>query len=320
MSSHKLTNTINLIKNVKQSLQYYVDTKLKNKQDDMVMVNLDSILELKDKNTIVDMEINCSGNFKIGSFVDMGYEMDILLEGTGIEYNTCEFTIDNNEETVITTNNMNKGAKTRMRIFSEDDIEIILRSRTALRDLGIRQINNANFKLINYTPLYVDALFSKSNLKFIDNLTLSSNDGAVNCNYMFCQCSNLKKISNFNAHLGSMNSMFLNCTRIVEIGPLDSKDVTNMSRAFDCCPRLERIEELNVSSLTSANLMFDQCDNLNYIKLISDDASKIELAVAQLITHSGAAANDYIIDLSSNTSEVLNNLTNLARDGWTIIK
>lgn len=320
MSSHKLTNTINLIKNVKQSLQYYVDTKLKNKQDDMVMVNLDSILGLNDKNKIVDMEINCSGNFKIGSFIDMGYEMDILLEGNGLEYNTCDFIAGDNEETIITTNNINKGAKTRIRIFSEDDIEIILRSRTALRDLNIKQINNANFKLVNYTPLYTDALFSNSELKSIDNLTLSSSDGAVNCSYMFYGSYNLRKISNFNAHLGNMSNMFNNCIGIVEIGPLDSKDVTNMSGAFDCCPSLKRIEELNVSSLENANLMFDECDDLNYIKLISDDASKIELAVAQLVTHSSAATNDYIIDLSGNTSEILDNLTNLTRDGWTIIK
>jgi hypothetical protein len=64
--------------------------------------------------------------------------------------------------------------------------------------------------------------------------------------------------------------------------------------------------------------MFAFCDALKYIELVSTNASKITSVVNQLPTHAGAAENDYIIDISNCSTEIITALSSLARDGWTI--
>ena len=45
---------------------------------------------------------------------------------------------------------------------------------------------------------------------------------------------------------------------------------------------------------------------------------KLVTAISYLPTHAGAAENDYIIDISNCSAEIINAASTLSRTGWTI--
>lgn len=118
----------------------------------------------------------------------------------------------------------------------------------------------------------------------------------------------------------SFNSSFRGCKNIVNIPTIYwhfNKDI-DLSFAF-ADSNIQRIDASNwdLDKITSVNNMFLNCNNLSYIRLVSDNTSKIRSIVNQLPTHTSGT---YTIDLSGNSSSVLSSLSSLSRSGWTIKK
>ena len=90
MSSHKLTNTINLIKNVKQSLQYYVDTKLKNKQEAEKHISLGDFGYFK--SDFIEFGNKMLKSKALDDRVGCAVMLELLQEKSKIDY-TCVFTV-----------------------------------------------------------------------------------------------------------------------------------------------------------------------------------------------------------------------------------
>ena len=91
-----------------------------------------------------------------------------------------------------------------------------------------------------------------------------------------------------------------------------------MGIMFSGCKALKSIRKLNVSKVSNFNGMFDNCDVLSYVGLYSTNSVNIVNAVNALPTHTDAEENAYVIDISSNDANIINELFNLSRDGWTI--
>ena len=61
------------------------------------------------------------------------------------------------------------------------------------------------------------------------------------------------------------NSMFENCSSLVEIPLFDTSAVTNMQNMFASCTSLETVPEFDTSSTTNISGMFRYCTNLKNI-------------------------------------------------------
>lgn len=63
-------------------------------------------------------------------------------------------------------------------------------------------------------------------------------------------------------------SMFYNCSSLIEIPQLDTSKVTNMSNMFFGCMGLTTIPLLNTSKVTSTSYMFNSCQTITTIPLL----------------------------------------------------
>lgn len=183
----------------------------------------------------------------------------------------------------------------------------------------------ANDTIINITsdsPIKIGYLYYAfnecSNLETLPEMDTSECTDMFNA---FAYCRKLKSLSVIDcSSCTSLYNTFRECHSLKELNLRNTHNITNFNRAFNHNPDIERITGIDVSSCTDCTYMFNNCGSLKYIELTANSADKIRFIISNswLPNHAGAAENEYVIDISGCSPEVLAELTDLAKDGWTI--
>ena len=133
-----------------------------------------------------------------------------------------------------------------------------------------------NGTIQNYTGYMVYDLKNQENI-----ITIKWNYSFTNCNSMFSNLSNIKKIdlSNFDSSkVTNMNYMFYNCTSLLAINltNFNTSSVTDMNGMFSYCSSLISLNliNFNTSSITHMNKLFYSC-NEDIIYCINENNNNI---------------------------------------------
>lgn len=119
----------------------------------------------------------------------------------------------------------------------------------------------------------------------------------------------------------NMQSMFSNCTNLMQVPLLNTANVMHFDDMFYNCTSLTTIPQFNTANLYSANLMFGGCSKLVKIPLL--DFTKAEqlrsmlLACSELVELGGFTNLAVNLDLSSSrklTADSIMNVINQAAD------
>ena len=117
---------------------------------------------------------------------------------------------------------------------------------------------------------FQNAFADCSSLKEADlsKLTISN---TTNLSYMFCNCSNLTKVtmSNNTANVTNMAAMFYGCSSLqtVDVSKWKTDNVTNMNSMFSNCSSLQTVDvsKWNTNNVTDMNSMFSNCSSLQTV-------------------------------------------------------
>ena len=95
-------------------------------------------------------------------------------------------------------------------------------------------------------------------------------EGITNMTYMFMNCTNLQTIPPLNtSNVSNMGNMFYNCFNLQTIPSLDTSKVTDMNNMFYSCRNLQTIPPLNTSKVGNMDSMFAECYSLTSLPALN---------------------------------------------------
>lgn len=330
---------------VNNKLSRNMSESLDKKQE--MLMDIDIVEYLDNKTLIMDMDVKIStlGGCIFNYINDNNCDCDIVIT---LEDGTVEIAekhlLVRDDLVLVAINascNININPITNIKVFMDNNSDKVKLNKNLYDSLNVTGITKLTLNIDNDADNN-----TLSNLKYVVELILDC-DEPYNAENLFNDNRNLLKISKLsvvNHPLTSAENMFYDCMRLREAPEIDISEVTTAKHMFAYCeslvvvPRLnirnctdvtsmfygcealERIEGLEISALSNINFMFYNCGNLKYINLISDAAENIKTVASMLNTHSGADEGEYVIDISENSEEVIEGLSDLSVDGWTIKK
>ena len=177
-------------------------------------------------------------------------------------------------------------------IHSENEITIIINGNGKQQILstysGICGYDSANFNELP-NQIFVNGILQNYTDKYVYNLTnqinkiiMKWNNPITNCNVMFMNLKNIKKIdlSKFDSsQVTDMRCMFHSCTSLesLNLNNLKTSLVTNMLAMFSSCTSLKFLDlkSFDTSNVTSMWAMFYNCPLLISLDLSNFNTSKV---------------------------------------------
>ena len=185
--------------------------------------------------------------------------------------------------------------------------------------MSIQFINKGGEDINNYFDVQLNSGTSTRPgvLEIIKTIPNKVKAKGTSLNFAFCNCTNLITIPLIDTKdVTSMTSMFSNCNSLEEIPLLDTSNVTNMNSMFRDCYNLVTIPLLNTSKVTNMTYMFGQCsklsnESLNNILAMCTNATLITNVNFKKLSILGISSSQ------ATTCQGLSNYADFIAAGWT---